>query len=203
MDQAKLLASPAICFIFTPDKKLLYLGKADNLQQRWNNHHKYQYFIETSIDCRIGYFVLDSADNLDEIVEELGQELDTTPNENILVTSGQLNQVKQELYALKRQFDIIYGSLSQLGLEKIVKRLEDIKPPTGQQEWQPTAEDLREGITRGNLMKHFGFNSSSDLENAADFYSFDADKYLEELSGWQCKPIEKGSSRTRFFPPKK
>ena len=32
MERAKLPASPAIYFVFTPDKKLLYLGKADNLQ---------------------------------------------------------------------------------------------------------------------------------------------------------------------------
>ena len=80
MDRAKLPPTPAIYFVFTPDKKLLYIGKTDNLQTRWNNHHKYQYFIETSIDCRIGYFSLDSADNLSDMIEEFSQESDTTPN---------------------------------------------------------------------------------------------------------------------------
>ena len=83
-----------------------------------------------------------------------------------------------------------------------IKRFEDLKPPKGKQDWTPTAEDRREGIVRSNLTKHFGFNSTTDLERAASFYNKEPDKYLEELSGWQCRPIiETGSSRTRFYPP--
>lgn len=202
IDRAKLPPSPALYFVFTPDKHLLYVGKADNLQKRWNNHHKYQYFIETSLDCRIGYFTLNSADSLEGVIEEFKQESVATPNENILVTNGQLNELRQELYALKRQFDITFDSLSAIGLENLMKRLEALKPPKGKQKWEATAEDKREGIVRSNLMKHFGFNTTADLESAASFYNLEPDRYLEELSGWQCKPIKQGSSRTRFYPPK-
>ncbi|NJO94234.1 MAG: GIY-YIG nuclease family protein [Hydrococcus sp. RM1_1_31] len=201
-ERAKLPPSPAIYFVFTPDKRLLYIGKADNLQKRWNSHHKYQYFIETSLDCRIGYFTLDSVDNLEGVIEEFQNEFVATPTENILVTNGQLNELRQELYALKRQFDITFSSLSQIGLENLMKRFEALKPPKGKQTWEPTVEDRREGIVRSNLMKHFGFNSTTDLESAASFYNLEPDKYLEELSVWQCRPIEPGSTRTRFYPPK-
>lgn len=197
-ERSKLPPSPAIYFVFTPDKKLLYIGKADNLQKRWNSHHKYQYFLETSLDCRIGYFLVDNADNLASIIEEFQTESTATPTENILVTSSQLNEVRSELYALKRQFDITFSSLSQFGLENLMKRFEAVKPPKGKQTWQPTNEDQKEGITRSNLMKQFGFNSTPDLESAAEFYNLDADKYLEELSGWFYKAD--GGSRGRFFP---
>ena len=63
-ERAKLPPKPGIYFVYTPDHKILYIGKADNLRTRWNSHHRYQYFIETSIESRIGYFVLDSVDNL-------------------------------------------------------------------------------------------------------------------------------------------
>ncbi|GFE72116.1 GIY-YIG nuclease family protein [Chroococcus sp. FPU101] len=201
IERAKLPPSPAIYFVFTPDKQLLYIGKADNLQKRWNSHHKYQHFIETSLDCRIGYFTFNSVDNLNDVIEEFQNESDATPTENILVTNGQLNELRGELYALKRQFDITFSSLSAIGLENLMKRFEDLKPPSGLQDWTPTSEDRREGIVRSNLMKHFGFNSTTDLESAASFYNNEPDKYLEELSGWQCKPIEQGSHRTRFYPP--
>ena len=58
-ERAKLPPFPGIYFVYTPDHKILYVGKADNLRTRWNSHHRYQYFIETSMESRIGYFVLD------------------------------------------------------------------------------------------------------------------------------------------------
>jgi hypothetical protein len=54
-EREKLPSTPGIYFVYTPEHKLLYMGKADNLRTRWNSHHKYQYFIESSIECRIGY----------------------------------------------------------------------------------------------------------------------------------------------------
>jgi hypothetical protein len=58
-ERFKLPPKPGIYFVYTLDHKLLYLGKADNLRTRWNSHHKYQYFMETSLECRIGYFTFD------------------------------------------------------------------------------------------------------------------------------------------------
>lgn len=202
IDRSKLPPVPAFYFVFTPDNRLLHIGKADDLQKRWNNHHKYQYFIETSLDCRIGYFPLDSVDHLNELVGELQSETSATPNENILVTRGEINELKHDLYALKRRFDITFSSLSKIGLENLMKHFFDLIPPQGLQEWTPTDADRKDGIVRSNLGKHFGFNTTADLENAAKFHNKEPDAYLEELSGWQCKPIEPSSYRTRFYPPK-
>ena len=201
LERYKLPPQPAIYFVYTPDHRLLYLGKADNLQKRWNSHYKYQSFIETSVECRIGYFICESGEALDEVVEELQKEAISTPNEVNLATTGQLNELRQELYGLKRQFDLTFSSLSQFGLENLMKRFEAVKPPKGLQAWEATDDDLEEGITRSNLMKYFGFSSTTELENAASFYNLSPEQYLEELSGWQCRPTEEGSSRTRFFPP--
>ncbi len=78
-ERSQLPARPGIYFVYTPDYQLLYIGKADNLQKRWNSHHKYQYFIETSMQCRIGYFVLNSAESLNQVIDEFQSEpIETT-----------------------------------------------------------------------------------------------------------------------------
>lgn len=92
-ERAKLPSKPGIYFVYTPDHKILYVGKADNLRTRWNSHHRYQYFIETSIESRIGYFVLDTVNNLDQIIEEFITEPMTTISSKTLVTSDELERV--------------------------------------------------------------------------------------------------------------
>ncbi len=52
-ERAKLPVLPGIYFVYTPDHKILYVGKADNLRTRWNSHHRYQYFIETSMETEL------------------------------------------------------------------------------------------------------------------------------------------------------
>ncbi len=198
-ERAKLPARPGIYFVYTPDYQLLYLGRADNLQKRWNSHHKYQYFIETSIQCRIGYFVFDCAESLNQVIEDFQSE----PYDTItkaLVTSDQLETVTSEVIALKQRLNNIYSALSQVGLDSIIKKLEAYQPPRGLQEWSPNREELNEGITRGNLAKKVGFESTKALEDAAALFGIEPNEYLSELSGWSERPVEPGSTRTRFFP---
>lgn len=199
-ERAKLPPLPGIYFVYTPDHKILYVGKADNLRTRWNSHHRYQYFIETSLESRIGYFVLDAVDNLDQIVEEFQAEPMTTVSSKALVTADELEIVKQELYTLKQQFKTTFSALAELGLSDIAKRLEASLPPRGLQEWAADYEDKREGLTRSELIKRVGFGSTKEFENALNVHSVEDTAYLEELSGWSLRPIEEGSSRTRFFP---
>ena len=199
-ERAKLPAKPGIYLVYTPDHKILYVGKADNLRNRWNSHHRYQYFIETSMESRIGYFVLDSVANLDNIVEEFNAEPMTTISSKALVTSDELEQVKQELFILKQQFKTTFSALAELGIADIAKRLEASLPPRGKQDWTAEREHIREGITRGELIKRVGFGSTKEFENALNILSLEDTAYLEELSGWSLRPIEEGSSRTRFFP---
>ncbi len=144
-ERAKLPSKPGIYFVYTPSHKILYVGKADNLRTRWNSHHRYQYFIETSMESRIGYFVLDSVDNLDEIVEEFNAEPMTTISTKALVTSDELELLKQELAILKQQFKTTFSALAELGLADITKRLEASLPPSGRQEWTYDNQDKREG----------------------------------------------------------
>ena len=199
-ERAKLPPKPGIYFVYTPDHKILYVGKADNLRTRWNSHHRYQYFIETSMESRIGYFVLDKVDNLNEIVEEFEAEPMATISSKALVTADELEQVKQELAILKQQFKTTFSALAELGLSDIAQRLEASLPPRGLQDWTYDNENVREGITRGELIKRVGFGSTKEFENALNIHSVEDTAYLEELSGWSLRPIEEGSSRTRFFP---
>ena len=199
-ERAKLPPKPGIYFVYTPDHKILYVGKADNLRTRWNSHHRYQYFIETSMESRIGYFVLDSVDNLDSIVEEFEAEPMATISSKALVTADELEQVKQELAILKQQFKTTFRALAELGLSDIAQRLEASLPPRGRQDWTYDNEDMREGLTRSELIKRVGFGSTKEFENALNIHSVEDTAYLEELSGWSLRPIEEGSSRTRFFP---
>ena len=197
-ERVKLPKLPGIYFVYTLDHQLLYIGKADNLRTRWNSHHKYQYFIETSMECRIGYFTFDSVDNLNETIEEFESEPTETIETNVLVTASQLEEVKQELNILKEQFNNTLSTLVQFGSESIVKKLKNHLPPRGLQEWKSSSEDLRDGITRGNLAKHFGFNTVKDLEDAASLFDIDPIKYLEELSGWQYYPAGENNPSPKF-----
>jgi GIY-YIG catalytic domain len=201
-ERSKLPTRPGIYFVYTPDHKLLYVGKADNLRTRWNSHHKYQYFIESSMECRIGYFTFDSIDSLSETIEEFQAEPTQTTTGKALVTADQFEELKQKVEALQQQFNNTFSTLTQLGIDAIAKKLEVYQPPRGLQEWNHTPQDNREGITRSDLIKKLGFDSTKAFEDTAAVLELDPIKYLEELSGWQNRPVEEGSSRTRFFPPK-
>jgi hypothetical protein len=200
-ERSKLPTRPGIYFVYTPDHKLLYIGKADNLRTRWNSHHKYQYFIESSMECRIGYFTFDSIDKLSETIEEFQAEPTQTTTGKALVTADQFEELKQQVEALQQQFNNTFSTLTSLGIEAIAKKLEVYQPPRGLQEWNHTPQDNREGITRSDLIKRLGFDSTKAFEDTAAVLELDPIKYLEELSGWQNRPVESGSSRTRFFPP--
>jgi hypothetical protein len=201
-ERSKLPTRPGIYFVYTPDHNLLYIGKADNLRTRWNSHHKYQYFIESSMECRIGYFTFDSIDSLSETIEEFQAEPTQTTTGKALVTADQFEELKQQVEALQQQFNNTFSTLTQLGIDAIAKKLEVYQPPRGLQEWNHTPQDNREGITRSDLIKKLGFDSTKAFEDTAVVLELDPIKYLEELSGWINRPVETGSSRTRFFPPK-
>ncbi len=202
-DRVKLPTKPGIYFVYTPDHKLLYIGKADNLRTRWNSHHKYQYFIESSMECRIGYFTFDSIDNLSETIEEFESEPTETTSSKALVTTDEFKQLQQKVETLIKQFNNTFSALADLGTDSFVQKLKHYLPPRGKQEWTSNSEDRREGITRSDLIQRIGFGTTKALEDAATFLELDPDEYLEELSGWQKRPVEEGSSRTRFYPPKK
>jgi GIY-YIG catalytic domain len=201
-DRSKLPTRPGIYFVYTPDHKLLYIGKADNLRTRWNSHHKYQYFIESSMECRIGYFTFDSIDSLSETIKEFQAEPIQTTTGKALVTADRFEELKQQVEAIQQQFNNTFSTLTQLGIDAIAKKLEVYQPPRGLQQWNHTPQDNREGITRSDLIKKLGFDSTKAFEDTAAVLELDPIKYLEELSGWQNRPVEEGSSRTRFFPLK-
>lgn len=201
-ERAKLPSQPGIYFVYTPDHKLLYLGKADNLRTRWNSHHKYQFFIESSIESRIGYFSFDSVDSFSETIEEFKTEPVETTTSKALATTDQIDELKQELETLKKRFNDTFSALTSLGVDSVIKKLESYLPPRELQKWNHSKENVREGITRSDLISKLGFGTTKALEEAAGLLELDPDKYLEELSGWQKQPVEEGSSRTRFFLPK-
>jgi hypothetical protein len=201
-ERSKLPTRPGIYFVYTPSHKLLYIGKADNLRTRWNSHHKYQEFIEQSMECRIGYFTFDSIDSLNDTIEKFQAEPTQTTTGKALVTADQFEELKQQVETLQQQFNNTFSTLTSLGIDAIAKKLEAYQPPRGLQEWNPTPQDNKEGITRSDLIKKLGFDSTKAFEDTAAVGELDPIKYLSELSGWQNRPVEPGSNRTRFFPTK-
>ncbi|MGK7883646.1 MAG: GIY-YIG nuclease family protein, partial [Crocosphaera sp.] len=153
---------------------------------------------ETSMDCRIGYFTFDSIDNLNATIKEFESEPIETTETNVLVTASQLKEVKQELNTLKEQFNNTLSTLVQFGSESIFKKLKNHLPPRGLQKWKPNHEDIRDGINRSSLAKHFGFNTVKDLEDAASLYDIDPIDYLQELSGWKYYPTGENNPSPKF-----
>jgi hypothetical protein len=154
------------------------------------------------MECRIGYFTFDSVDSLTETIEEFKAESVETTTGKALVTSDQFEQLQQKVEALQQQFNNTFSTLTQLGIDSIAKKLTVYQPPRGKQEWNHTPQDQKEGITRSDLIRKLGFDSTKAFEDTAAVLELDPIKYLEELSCWQNRPVEEGSSRTRFFPPK-
>ena len=128
IERAKLPPKPGIYFVYTLEHKLLYLGKADNLRTRWNTHHKYQTFIEASLECRIGYFIFDNSETLNETLEEFQRQPLETPIENPLVTSDQLNTLQQQVNNQQQQLNDTLAVLIQLGSSNVIKKLKDYLP---------------------------------------------------------------------------
>ncbi len=62
LDRSKLPKIGAIYFVITSSKKLLYIGRTENLFNRWLSHHRYQQFIETDSQSRIAWFAIDEDD---------------------------------------------------------------------------------------------------------------------------------------------
>ncbi len=112
-------------------------------------------------------------------------------------------QLQQKVETLTKQFNNTFSALADLGTDSFIQKLKHYLPPRGKQEWTPNSEDRREGITRSDLIQRIGFGTTKALEDAAAFLELEPDEYLEELSNWQKRPVEEGSSRTRFYPPKK
>lgn len=137
-----------------------------------------------------------------ETIEEFKSESIETATSSALVTADQFSQLQLELKTLKNQFNDAFSASAQLGTDSVIKKLKNYLPPRGKVEWSPSPEELREGITRGDLIQKFGFSTTLDFEDAAAFLELEPDEYLEELSGWQKRPVESGSSRMRFFEPK-
>ena len=145
-------------------------------------------------------FTFDFVDNLNATIEEFESKPTETVQSNILVTTSQLQEVKQELNTLKEQFNDILSTLIQFGSECIVKKLKNHLPPRRLQQSKPNYEDQRDGINRSSLAKHFGFNTVKDLEDAASLFDIDPIEYLEELSAWQYHPTGENNPSPKFKP---
>ncbi|NJL84516.1 MAG: GIY-YIG nuclease family protein [Chloroflexaceae bacterium] len=202
-ERAKLPAKPGIYFVYMPDHRLLHVGKADNLRKRWGSHHKYQFFVESSMESRIGYFVFDSVSDLKATIEEFSAEPTETATGKALVTADEFRDLKEQVAFLKQQFHQTVSALANLGSDSYLKKLQAYLPPRGQQDWNFGGDDTKQGLTRSDLIQRLNFGTSKALEDAATFLEIDPDEYLEELSGWKRQPVEEGSNRTRFFPAKK
>jgi len=114
---------------------------------------------------------------------------------------GGLETVKQccssfsELLKLRIRSNLIF-LMGRVTMQKIDEK----KPPRGQQLWVPTCSEFREGIPRKTLRNYFGI-VPQDFQKITTFVGLDLDSYLEELSGWKCRKVYEDDNEVRFFPP--
>lgn len=117
-ERSKLPAAPGVYFVYTPSNKLLYIGSSSNLQRRWYSHHRYQQFIETSIETRIGWFVCDSDEELAQIEKDLITELDTSHDsvDNHPLTKHLSPEVREKLatWMSERGFNQVIPAVSTI-----------------------------------------------------------------------------------------
>lgn len=202
-ERSKLPAKPGFYFVFTPSHKALYVNTSDNLRRSWDNHHGYQYFIEESLECRIGYFAYDSLEEFKPVIRDLATEPATTPPAEYLFNLKdlyeQVQKLTQEVEVLRERDSRLTALLTKIGIDTIVEEIEaqsDTPPPRGPQAWDSSKHS--EGIVASDLMRKFNFKNTARLNRAAELVNLDPMDYLEELSGWKFEKIGK---KAKFRPP--
>lgn len=69
-ERAKLPEISGLYVVYTSVNKMLYLGKADNLNQHWQTHNKYGEFLAIDLNCRVSWFRNDDSLEIEsELVE--------------------------------------------------------------------------------------------------------------------------------------
>lgn len=71
--------------------------------------------------------------------------------------------------------------------------------PRNKQFWIPSLIEIKEGISRDNLMKYFRFDLSV-LKEIAAILKLNPDSYLEEISGWKCHKVNENHGDILFLP---
>lgn len=202
-ERFKLPTKPGFYFVYTPSHKALHLNASDNLRRSWDNHHGYQYFIEESMECRIGYFACDSLEELQAVIKDFNINLTPAPPAEYLFNIGELYEqvqnLTQEVERLRERDALLINLLAQAGIDTITEKLEaqsDAPPPRGLQKWDPGKHS--EAIVPSDLLRKFSFKNTAHLERVAKELDLDPMKYLEELSGWKFEKIGK---KAKFYPP--
>lgn len=65
----KLPACPAVYFVLSNQKEILYIGRANNLRNRWQNHHRFAQV--NRLDTRIAWMEVADEGELPEIERNL------------------------------------------------------------------------------------------------------------------------------------
>ena len=110
-ERSQLPSEPAVYFVFTPDNRVLYIGRSNNLRRRWNSHHIYQKAIDASVDSRIGWFSID--DSLDSELSNIEQELGGTEDKIDSPADSQFSEMQEAIADLKNQVNALKQPITQ------------------------------------------------------------------------------------------
>lgn len=197
-ERANLPKQPAIYFVFTIDKKLLYVGCAENLYLAWTNHPNYQQFNEACSQTRIGYFTFQSFSEAQNTFTTIDKTPETLPNTNLTL---ELEQLKKEIEALKQNQtnSSIFKEVRQIktdlkdlyifmGKLNLKKTLEDYSSllflPGVVISFESTDQERKNGLTHGELISRLGFYTSEHFKTIANFHKMDEKLYLSQISLW-------------------
>ncbi|MEG4327907.1 GIY-YIG nuclease family protein [Microcoleus sp. herbarium5] len=103
----KLPTCPAVYFVFSSKKELLYIGRANNLRNRWQNHHRFNQI--NHLGARIAWMEVRSESELVEIERNLIYAFKPLLNNTLVPTSIEsanyswAEDFVKELFALHRE----------------------------------------------------------------------------------------------------
>ncbi len=128
---------PAVYFVLDSENKILYIGKASNLAQRWSSHHRWSQLVQMGDGIRITWLECSELALLPEIESALIKHFSPTlnrtsvpstpsaksPTLNIIISETDKERLRQLAVTEKR-------SMSQLAAIAIQEYLDKHKVPT-------------------------------------------------------------------------
>lgn len=130
---------PLVCAVYfvLHDNKVVYVGKATVLRQRWDSHHRIKEFKKISGEVRIAWLICDSPELIDELEKSMiarfepsmnGSKVEyATPRKTIYLEPKTLEALKQRANKEKRTVSNLCNLLIEQEMSEWLEHKEESK----------------------------------------------------------------------------
>ena len=137
LSQRKHLPSVCAVYFVLHDNKVVYVGKATVLRQRWDSHHRIKEFKNLPREVRIAWLICDSPELIDELEKSIiarfqpsmnGSKVEyATPRKTIYLEPKTLEALKQRANKEKRTVSNLCNLLIEQEMSEWLEHKEESK----------------------------------------------------------------------------